>query len=269
MRICSICGKTDKETKIIHSEKYGMDLCKYHHELLSRKHLSANNIIKENKLLINDKEILFDIKYLPIIQQHKWSIKYITNPVFGKNKVPYVIDSEGHYLVNIICRCSGLGHLVKSYGINRIIFKDNNTLNCKEDNLMYYQPKEVRRINFNTFGYLGIYQSHSNPDKYRFNITINHKLISTKEFPRPELVVYLAYLVGIVLFNDKSFNDKTTKEYLSKLTIVDKENIEKYFINKFLSLDKSFTHLWAEYKRDKKFQNKLNIDKQHRFSNEL
>lgn len=265
MRICSICGKTDKETRIIHSEKYGMDLCKYHHELLSRKHLPANNNIKDNKIIIGDKEVLFDTKYLPIIQQHKWSIKYITNPLWGTDKVPYVVDSEGHYLVNMIASFG----MVNPYGIRRIVFKDNNTLNYQENNLMYYQPKELRSCNFNTFGYMGVYQSHYNPDKYRFNITINHQLVSTKEFARPELVVYLAYLVGVVLFNDKSFEDITTKEYLSKLTIVDKENIEKYFVNKFLHLDKSFPHLWAEYKKDKVFKNKINKSEKARFDNDL
>lgn len=267
MKICTICGKTDKEVRIIHSAKYGGDLCKYHHQLLSKKHLSADNIIKDgDKLIIGDKEVLFDNKYLPIIQRHKWFIKYIKNPYWGREKVPYVINSEGHYLANIIIK---FNIIYNTCNIHNIYFKDSNTLNCKEDNLKYYVPRKLKYINFNAFGYKGVYQSRHNPNRYRFNITINHKLISTKEFARPELVVYLAYLVGIVLFKDTSFNDDITKEYLSKLTIVDKENIEKYFINKFISLDKSFSHLWAEYKRDRTFQNKLNIDKQHRFSNEL
>lgn len=60
MRVCAICGKTDKETRIIHSIKYGMDLCKYHQEKLSRQHINANNNIIGNKLYIDDKVFIID-----------------------------------------------------------------------------------------------------------------------------------------------------------------------------------------------------------------
>ena len=82
-------------------------------------------------------------------------------------------------------------------------------------------------------------------------------MISTKEFPRLELVVYLAYLVNEVIFNDKSYEDEETYKYLSKLNIVDRENIEKYFTKKFISLDLSFKDKYATYKKDVKYNNMI------------
>lgn len=252
-RVCRICGKTEKETRIIHSSKYGMDLCKYHHESLCRKHLNANNVIINNKLYIKDKTFIFDIKDLDILQTHKWFIKYI-------NDKPYLIDSEGHYLLNI---------LMKTDSIQKVAFKDNDLFNYTRSNLVVVKLKKFKKIPSTSFGYKGIYRTCIYPYRYRYNITINGKLISTKEFPRLELVVYLAYLVNKVIFQDDSYSDKITSQFLRKLTIVDKENIESYFLSKFVSTDKNFKDLWLEYLKDKKFNNKLLRNEKSKFNREI
>ena len=125
------------------------------------------------------------------------------------------------------------------------------------------------KVSTNEFGYKGIYKSQIYPERYRFNITINNKLISTKEFPRLELVVYLAYLVNEIIFNDKSYEDNITKEYLSKLNIVDKENIEKYFTDKFISLDYEYAKRYTEYKRNLKYNNMIKRSNKGKFYNDL
>lgn len=253
MRVCAICGKTDKETRIIHSIKYGMNLCKYHQEQFSRKHILAQNNIVDNKLIINNKEFIFSKKNLPIIEYYKWQIRYIDN-------IPYVVTSNGHFLLNMLCPHNK---------DEKIVFKDNNYYNYQLDNLMIYKPKKFKPIIFNRCGYKGIYQSSWHPNKYRYEAVIHNKRISTKEFPRMELVVYLAYLVGKVIFKDNSFDDKITKEYLNKLNIVDKENIEKYFREKFLVLDVTYPQLWKEFLKDRVFQNKLERSKKGKFYNDI
>lgn len=252
-RVCRICGKTEKETRIVHSIKYNMDLCKYHHESLSRKHLKADNVIVDNKLYIDDKIFIFDIKDLDTIQTHKWFIKYV-------NTKPYLIDSEGHYLLNI---------LMKTDNIQKVTFKDNDLFNYTRDNLLIVKLKKFKKIPITSFGYKGIYRTCIYPYRYRYNITINGKLVSTKEFPRFELVVYLAYLVNKIIFQDNSYDDEITRQYLDKLTIVDRENIESYFLSKFVSIDKKFKDLWLEYLKDKKFNNKLIRNEKARFNKEL
>lgn len=253
MKVCAICGKTDKETRIIHSIKYGMNLCKYHQEQFSRKHILAQNNIVDNKLIIDNKEFIFNKDDLPIIEYYKWQIRYIDN-------IPYVVTSNGHFLLNMLCKHSD------NY---KIIFKDNNYYNYQRDNLLLIKKHSFKKIKFNRCGYKGIYQSSWHPNKYRYEAVINNRRISTKEFPRMELVVYLAYLVGKVLFNDKTLDDKITKEYLKKLNIVDKENIERYFKEKFLILDKSFQKLWIEYCKDKRFKDKIENSIKNKFNNDL
>ena len=54
MKSCRICGKTDKETQIIDSQKYGMCLCRYHYKEMCNKHLDADNLIKDNYIIINN-----------------------------------------------------------------------------------------------------------------------------------------------------------------------------------------------------------------------
>lgn len=74
MRSCAIYGKTDKETQIINSAKYGMNLCRYHYKKMCNKHLDANNIIKDNYIIVNKIKFYFDIKYLSLIKSNKWKI---------------------------------------------------------------------------------------------------------------------------------------------------------------------------------------------------
>ena len=79
----------------------------------------------------------------------------------------------------------------------------------------------------------------------------------------------MAYLVNEIIFNDKSYEDDITKEYLSKLTIVDKENIENYFIKKFISLDYKYAKRYTEYKRDIKYNNMIERSNKSKFYNDL
>ena len=257
MKSCRICGKTDKETQIIDSQKYGMCLCRYHYKEMCNKHLDANNLIKDNYIIINNIKFYFDLKYLSLIKSNKWKIKYKTNSINGK--IPYLVNTSGQYLINKIYGKSYKGELY---------FGNKGYTYYTLDNILNYNPKSFK-VSTNEFGYKGIYKSQIYPERYRFNIVINNKLISTKEFPRLELVVYLAYLVNEIIFNDKSYEDDITKEYLSKLNIVDKENIEKYFINKFISLDYKYSKRYAEYKRNLKYNNMIKRSDKGKFYNDL
>ena len=245
MRSCAICGKTDKETQIINSAKYGMNLCRYHYKEMCNKHLDANNIIKDNYIIVNKIKFYFDIKYLSLIKSNKWKIVYKTNSINGK--IPYLVNTSGHYLINKIYNKPYKGELY---------FGSKGYTYYYLDNIYNYNPK-IFHLSNNEFGYKGIYQSQLFPAKYRFNIVINGKMISTKEFPRLELVVYLAYLVNEVIFDDKSYEDEETDKYLSKLNIVDKEDIEKYFTKKFISLDSSFKDKYTIYKKDTIYKNRI------------
>ena len=245
MKSCRICGKTDKETQIISSTKYGMNLCRYHYKEICNKHLDANNIIKDNCIIVNNIKFYFDIKYLPIIKSNKWKIVYKTNSINGK--IPYLVNTSGQFLINKIYN--------KSY--NGELYFGNKGYTYYYLNNIYNYNHKVFHLSNNEFGYKGVYKSQLFPAKYRFNIVINGKMISTKEFPRLELVVYLAYLVNEVIFNDKSYEDEETYKYLSKLNIVDRENIEKYFTKKFISLDLSFKDKYATYKKDVKYNNMI------------
>ena len=257
MKSCRICGKTDKETQIIDSQKYGMNLCRYHYKEICNKHLDANNIIKNNYIIVDKIKFYFDIKYLILIKSNKWKIVYKTNSINGK--IPYLVNTSGHYLINKIYNKPYKGELY---------FGSKGYTYYTSDNILNYNPKSFK-VSTNEFGYKGIYKSQIFPTKYRFNVVINNKLISTKEFPRLELVVYLAYLVNEIIFNDKSYEDDITKEYLSKLTIVDKENIENYFIKKFISLDYKYAKRYTEYKRDIKYNNMIERSNKSKFYNDL
>lgn len=257
MKSCRICGKTDKETQIIDSQKYRMCLCRYHYKEMCNKHLDANNLIKDNYIIINNIKFYFDLKYLSLIKSNKWKIKYKTNSINGK--IPYLVNTSGQYLINKIYGKSYKGELY---------FGSKGYTYYTLDNILNYNPKSFK-VSTNEFGYKGIYKSQIYPEKYRFNIVINNKLISTKEFPRLELVVYLAYLVNEIIFNDKSYEDDITKEYLSKLNIVDKENIEKYFTDKFISLDYEYAKRYTEYKRNLKYNNMIKRSNKGKFYNDL
>jgi hypothetical protein len=257
MKSCRICGKTDKETRIINSAKYGMNLCRYHYKEMCNKHLDANNLIKDNYIIINNIKFYFDLKYLSLIKSNKWKIKYKTNSINGK--IPYLVNTSGQYLINKIYGKSYKGELY---------FGSKGYTYYTSDNILNYNPKSFK-VSTNEFGYKGIYKSQIFPTKYRFNIVINNKLISTKEFPRLELVIYLAYLVNEIIFNDKSYEDDITKKYLSKLNIVDKENIENYFIKKFISLDYKYAKRYTEYKRDIKYNNMIERSNKSKFYNDL
>ena len=55
MRSCAICGKTDKETQIINSTKYGMNLCRYHYKEMCNKHLEANSSTNQSIIKVKVK----------------------------------------------------------------------------------------------------------------------------------------------------------------------------------------------------------------------
>lgn len=257
MKSCRICGKTDKETQIISSTKYGMNLCRYHYKEICNKHLDANNIIKDNCIIVNNIKFYFDIKYLPIIKSNKWKIVYKTNSINGK--IPYLVNTSGQFLINKIYNKPYKGEL----------YFGNKGYTYYYLNNIYNYNHKVFHLSNNEFGYKGVYKSQLFPAKYRFNIVINGKMISTKEFPRLELVVYLAYLVNKVIFDDKSYEDEETYKYLSKLNIVDRENIEKYFTKKFISLDLSFKDKYATYKKDVKYNNMIKRLDKRKFYEDL
>ena len=257
MKSCRICGKTDKETQIISSTKYGMNLCRYHYKEICNKHLDANNIIKDNCIIVNNIKFYFDIKYLSIIKSNKWKIVYKTNSINGK--IPYLVNTSGQFLINKIYNKSYKGEL----------YFGNKGYTYYYLNNIYNYNHKVFYLSNNEFGYKGVYKSQLFPAKYRFNIVINGKMISTKEFPRLELVVYLAYLVNEVIFDDKSYEDEETYKYLSKLNIVDRENIEKYFTKKFISLDLSFKDKYATYKKDVKYNNMIKRLDKRKFYEDL
>lgn len=257
MRSCRICGKTDKETQIINSIKYGMNLCRYHYKEMCNKHLDADNIIEDNYVIVNKIKFYFEPQYLSIIKSNKWFIKYRTNSINGK--IPYLVNSSGKLLITMIYGKSPKGELCFGFKGYTFYYKDN---------IIDYQFKKIV-FKHSEFGYKGVYQSQLFPAKYRYNIWYDNRLVSTKEFPRLELVIYLAYLVNKILYEDNSYDDEETYNYISKLNIVDKENIEKYFIKKFVSLNPIYAKRYTEYKKDIAYKNRLKYMEKIRFYNDL
>ena len=69
--------------------------------------------------------------------------------------------------------------------------------------------------------------------------------------------------------DDTSLDDDYTHKLLDKLTIVDKENIEKYFKTKIIPLKEEFNSKWILYKKDLRYKNTLEYRKKGLFNNEL
>lgn len=225
MRYCDICGKSSEKTRIIHSPKYEMDLCKYHHEMMSRKHLDADNNINGDIITVDGLHFTFDCPV--IIRQRKWHVKYILTALRGIT--PYLADSSGRLYVKKITGCTDL---------DRIVFLDDNPCNCRKENIAV---ASVRPFTFkpsrSSTGYTGLVRTGHG---YRYDRRIEGYRFTTRTFKRLEPAVYFAYLIGLVVFNDTSLYDDTTKRYLSKLNITDKEEILSYFKKKVLPLNTEY-----------------------------
>lgn len=250
---CAICGKHDYETRIIHSTKFGMDLCKYHHEKLCRQNLDADNNIIDDKLIINKYVFTIDPQDIPLIRKHKWDVKI-------KDNTPYLVTNEGN----------GRSLIKMLFNTENVFFANKNPLDYRRSNLIKFTPKKDIKLVNNRTGYSGVWASKTSPIVYRcYFYNINNTNIWTKEFPRLELAVYLLYLVKKVLLDDTSLDDDYTHKLLDKLTIVDKENIEKYFKTKIIPLKEEFNSKWILYKKDLRYKNTLEYRKKGLFNNEL
>ena len=102
-----------------------------------------------------------------------------------------------------------------------------------------------------------------------FTIVFCIKDLFTVRYEKNKLRSLAQTSILYVMKDDKSYEDDITKKYLSKLNIVDKENIEKYFTDKFISLDYEYAKRYTEYKRNLKYNNMIKRSNKGKFYNDL
>lgn len=179
MRICKICGATEKETEVY------KDLCRKHYLQIKRHGTILNRTVYDkNEISIKDDiaimnlynkkgvkiaETIFDKKYVEIVKKYKWYLRICKKLNIGLGYVMGTVEGKKiflhRYLFNI--------------PINKVIDHINgNTLDNRECNIRICtqannSKNRIYKASKNKVP--GIYQQYDKNGNYSVRITYNYK----------------------------------------------------------------------------------------------
>lgn len=249
-KFCDICGIPSDEKMVNYSKKFNMFLCKKHmHQFVKFGHnldTNSRGVFDPNEIRVLDNycEIdtydqhgnvlftyIFDEDNLEEAKKFKWRTALKDN-----GEKPYLVTgnqtSQKEYFHRLI-----MGNPVDK----EIDHINGNSLDNRKSNLRIIN-KEDNQLNMdkcknNKSGFRGVIQIKSN-SKWKIDFRYKNVRYYFKQFNKKEEAIYLRYLCEIYFQKEFRFkeNDKAIQFEISKLSDMEKNNIEIYFNNKINTL---------------------------------